>query len=109
MNVRSLILGALLVGVAGCNSPLTTVQSANIVLKDTKFTFSGSPVSKVLIEGTALNNGTLDAHGVQVTAWIETKYNVVLTNPSELSPGETARFAITMTASKKPQLEVFWR
>ena len=37
MNVRSLILGALLVGVAGCNSPLTTVQSANIVLKDPKF------------------------------------------------------------------------
>lgn len=109
MNVRALIFGALILGAAGCKSPLTTVESANIILKDTKFTFSGSPVSKVLVVGTAVNNGTLAAHGVQVTAWIDTRYNVVLTSPSELGPGESGHFAIAMTASKKPQLEVFWR
>ena len=94
---------------AACNEPFTSTNLAgDIHLSAVHTTFTGSPVTKAVITGTATNVGTLPAHNITVTAFIGANQVSGMTNPTDLYPGETASFSLQMSGDSQPRLQVSW-
>ena len=110
MSIRILALAGLLAFVSGCNDPVSYQATSNVQLLNATYTLTGSPVSKVVMHGDAINTGTTLAHGVFVFGYIgNSRSQQFFTSPSDIAPGETAHWSLTMTGSSRPRLEVYWQ